>query len=109
MLFVSGAVFGLWGYVQLGPAASQGALAPLEASGPYRFSRNPQYVGAIGVLLGFGLLCSSKLGLLAGAACSIWFLTAPFAEEPWLREQLGSRYNDYVLSVPRFLAFPRRG
>jgi protein-S-isoprenylcysteine O-methyltransferase Ste14 len=62
-----GVTFGLWGYVRLGPSASHGAIAPLEASGPYRYSRNPQYVGAIAVLLGFALLCDSKLGLLAGS------------------------------------------
>lgn len=104
-----GAVFGLWGYVRLGANASQGAIAPLEVSGPYRYSRNPQYVGAIGVLLGFALLCASNLGLLAGAASSIWFVTAPFAEEPWLRRNLGARYDEYVKSSPRYLGFPRRG
>ncbi len=104
-----GATFGLWGYVRLGARASQGAIAPLEVSGPYRYSRNPQYVGAIGVLLGFPLLCASKLGLLAGAASSIWFVTAPFAEEPWLRRHLGARYDEYVESASRYLGFPKRG
>lgn len=108
-LLVFGGAFGLWGYIQLGPKASQGALVPLETSGPYRYSRNPQYVGAVGVLLSLGLLCNSTLGLLAGAVCSIWFVTAPFAEEAWLSEHLGSRYCDYLLSAPRFLGFPRRG
>lgn len=103
-----GATFGLWGYLQLGPTASQGALAPLEASGPYRYSRNPQYVGAIAVLLGFALLCASKLGLLAGAVCSIWFITAPFAEEPWLRRHLGIPYEEYAKSSPRYLGLARR-
>jgi protein-S-isoprenylcysteine O-methyltransferase Ste14 len=104
-----GAVFGLWGYVQLGASASQGAIGPLEVSGPYRYSRNPQYVGAIGVLLGFALLCASKLGLLAAAACSTWFVTAPFAEERWLRRRLGALYDEYVKSSPRYLGFPKRG
>jgi len=103
-----GATFGLWGYVRLGANTSQGAIAPLEVSGPYRYSRNPQYVGAISVLLGFALLCASKLGLLAGAASSIWFLSAPFAEEPWLRHHLGARYDEYVKSSHRYLGFPRR-
>ena len=74
-----------------------------------RYSRNPQYSGAIGVLLGFGLLCGSKLALLAGAACSTWFVTAPFAEERWLRQQLGPSYEEYLRLVPRFLGLPRRG
>lgn len=109
LLLGFGAVFGLWGYVRLGPDASQGALGPLETSGPYRYSRNPQYVGAIGVLLGFGPLCCSKLALVAGAVLSIWFLVAPFAEEPWLSEHLGPGYDAYLLCAPRFLGIPRRG
>src|SRR5262249_3376533 len=56
-----GATFGRWGYARLGVSASHGAVAPLEVSGPYRYSRNPQYVGAIGVLFGFSLLFASKL------------------------------------------------
>ena len=108
LLLAFGAVFGLWGYVRLGPAASQGASVPLVSSGPYRYSRNPQYVGAIAVLLGFGLLCSSKLGLVAGATLSLWFLIAPFAEEPRLSEQLGPSYDDYLRSTPRFLGIPER-
>lgn len=106
-IFGFGAAFGLWGYARLGVNASHGAVAPLEVSGPYRYSRNPQYVGAIGVLLGISLLFASKLGLLAGAACSIWFATAPFAEEPWLRQHLGAGYDDYVKSAARYLGFPR--
>ena len=108
LLLGFGAVLGLWGYFQLGVEVSQGALGALEVSGPYRYSRNPQYVGAIGVLFGFALLCASKLGLLAAAASSIWFVTAPFAEEPWLRRHLGARYDEYARSSPRYLGFPRR-
>jgi len=51
----------------------------------------------------------TKLGLLAGAASSIWFVMAPFAEEPWLRRHLGARYDDYMKLSPRYLWFPRRG
>src|SRR5262245_24542915 len=108
-MFGFGAAFGLWGYVTLGPNASQGALGPLEVSGPYRYSRNPQYVGAMGVLLGFALLCASKLGFFAGVACSIWFFTAPFAEEPWLRRYLGPPYDEYTRFSPRYLGFAKRG
>jgi len=108
-LLIFGATFGLSGYIQLGVARSQGVPGPLEARGAYRYSRNPQYVGAIGVLLGFGLLSGSKLGLLAGTACSVWFLTAPFAEEPWLHRHLGSRYDEYLRTTPRFLGLPKQG
>lgn len=106
-LLLSGGILGLWGYLQLGADVSHGARAPLETSGPYRYSRNPQYVGAIGVLLGFCLIWSSGLALLAAAVCSIWFLIAPFAEEPWLRRRLGPGYDAYLAATPRFLGMPR--
>lgn len=32
-----------------------------------------------------------------------WFLLAPLAEEPWIREQYGEAYETYRESVPRFV------
>ena len=31
------------------------------------------------------------------------FVVAPLAEEPWLEEQYGEKYREYVGRVPRFL------
>jgi len=107
-LLLCGGIFGLWGDLQLGTNASHGARAPLETSGPYRYSRNPQYVGAIGVLFGFCLVWSSGLALLGAAGCSMWYLLAPFAEESWLRQRLATGYDAYLASTPRFLGTARR-
>jgi protein-S-isoprenylcysteine O-methyltransferase Ste14 len=102
-LALSGASFALWGVRELGARATQGLGGELATTGPYRYSRNPQYVGDIALLLGFGLLCNSALTLAAVALGSVWFALAPFAEEPWLRERLGSPYENYTRRVPRFL------
>lgn len=108
LVFCLGATLGLLGYLTLGPAMSHGQPGPLVATGTYRFSRNPQYVGAILVLLGFATALSSSSGLIAALACSTWFALAPFAEESWLREKLGASYAAYVHSAPRYLGLPSR-
>jgi len=103
LLFFAGGAFALWGYFGLGVTASQGSGGPLLVSGAYRYSRNPQYVGAVAGLLGYGLICNSALTLTAVVLWSSWYLLAPFAEEPWLYERLGAAYADYAASVRRYL------
>ena len=107
VLFSVGGAFALWGYFGLGVRASQGYHEGLVARGAYRFSRNPQYVGTIICVLGHVLMCASALTAVPWALWSFWFLAAPFAEEPWLRERLGPAYDEYAARVPRYLGFPR--
>ena len=77
LLALSGACFALWGVRELGARATQGLGGELATTGPYRYSRNPQYVGDIALLLGFGLLCNSALTLGAVALGIVWFSLAP--------------------------------
>ena len=77
-------------------------------SGPYRVSRNPQYVGDIALLLGWGVACNSLLTWLLCLLGVAWFALAPLAEEPWLRERYGPPYEAYRGRVSRFLGLPRR-
>ena len=102
-LMAPGSAFALWGYFGLGVHASQGNLGTLIASGAYRYSRNPQYLGTIVGLLGWVLISNSALTLVGWLLWTMWFLLAPFAEEPWLRERLGASYEAYAARVPRFL------
>jgi len=104
LLFASGGAFALWGAIGLGLNASQGHGGPLVARGAYRFSRNPQYVGTVAVLIAYSVLCNSTLVVVAGLAWSSWYLLAPFAEEPWLRERLGDAFDEYAARVPRYLS-----
>ena len=107
VLFACGGGFAIWGFLGLGVRASQGHQDGLVATGAYRYSRNPQYVGTIMGLLGYAVACNSALTLVTWALWSAWFLMAPFAEEPWLREQLGPPYDEYAAKVPRFINWRR--
>ncbi len=94
--------FALWGFLALGVHASQGLGGELVTIGPYRYSRNPQYVGTIPAILGYAIICNSTLALVTAMLISVWFILVPFAEESWCRENLGAAYEAYAAKVPRF-------
>jgi protein-S-isoprenylcysteine O-methyltransferase Ste14 len=102
-VLVACGLFGLWGYLTLGVPASHGLGGDVVTSGPYRYSRNPQYVGTIAAVLGYAILCNSILALVAALLVSGWFVLVPFGEEPWCRDHLGAAYEEYSQRVPRFL------
>ena len=76
----------------------------LIVDGLYRYVRNPIYVGALLVQLGYILWSTSGIMM-------IYFLFFVFAfhilivliEEPILRNTFGAAYDEYVKSVPRWI------
>ena len=104
ILILAGAGLAFWGVKTLGIYASQGLGGELITEGPYRYTRNPQYVGDITIIIGYIILSNSILTLIVGLLGILWFVLAPFTEEPWLQEQLGAAFDDYMLKVPRFLS-----
>lgn len=92
----------------------KGTLAPwdpprlLVSSGPYRFSRNPMYVGVSLILLGWSVAFeSSGLLLYALIVATAFHLRVVFGEEPWLARTHGRKWDDYITRVPRWV-FPSR-
>lgn len=100
---LGGGGFALWGIRHLSWHASLGLDAELVRTGPYRWTRNPQYVGDIVMLVGWGIVFNSLHTWILCALGIAWFAMAPIAEEPWLREQYGEPYEDYRRQVPRFV------
>jgi protein-S-isoprenylcysteine O-methyltransferase Ste14 len=79
----------------------------LVVAGPYRWVRNPMYIGAVLVLAGAAVYFQS-LGLLAFAA---GFLMVAhgfvlFYEEPTLQRTFGAQYADYYHAVQRWMPRP---
>lgn len=91
----------------------RGTPAPFDpprefvASGPYRYVRNPMYLGAAAVILGAGLVVQSpSIVLLAFAFLAITHLFVVIHEEPALAREFGASYEQYRSSVHRWLIWP---
>jgi len=79
----------------------------LVAAGPYRFVRNPMYLGAGVALFGAALFYQSPI--LAGYAAGFLLVCHVFVlayEEPTLKRLFGSDYDEYRRRVHRWI--PRR-
>jgi protein-S-isoprenylcysteine O-methyltransferase Ste14 len=88
----------------------KGTPAPFDAPrefvavGPYKFVRNPMYLGAVLVIIGAGLILRSPSAL--GVAVFFVLLAHIFVliyEEPTLERKFGNTYIDYKQSVHRWL------
>jgi protein-S-isoprenylcysteine O-methyltransferase Ste14 len=86
-----------------GTAAPFDAPREFVAIGPYRYVRNPMYIGGWLVLIGFGMLERSISILLFSL---VWLLLAHlfvlFGEERGLERRFGSSYLEYKKSVNRW-------
>lgn len=91
----------------------RGTPAPFDpprefvATGPYRWVRNPMYVGGLLALLGFGLWHRSPaMALFTGLVWAAAHLFVLSVEEPGLVRRFGESYEAYRRRVNRWL--PRR-
>ncbi|MES1245690.1 MAG: isoprenylcysteine carboxylmethyltransferase family protein [Acidobacteriota bacterium] len=88
----------------------EGTPFPLDAprkfvaTGPYRYVRNPMYVGAILVLIGAGFaVLSPSIVLLGFAFWGLMHLLVLVYEEPVLTAKFGDDYTRYRKEVNRWL------
>ncbi len=103
----SGAVLALWCIVTF-IVIGRGTPAPFDPPrrlvtvGPYRFVRNPMYIGA-GLALAGAALFYQSWALLAYcvAFAFVTFLFVVVYEEPALRAAFGAAYIDYCERVKR--------
>ena len=108
LLGTLGALLALW-CVTAFVAIGKGTPAPFDpprrlvVRGPYRFLRNPMYLGAALALAGAALVYHS-LALLAYAiaflVCFHFFVV--LYEEPHLRRTFGSDYSTYCAAIHRW-------
>jgi protein-S-isoprenylcysteine O-methyltransferase Ste14 len=72
--------------------------------GPYRFTRNPMYLGVTLIELGLGLAISNLwISLFAAPALLTVHLIAVLPEERYLSEKFGEPYRVYLARVRRYL------
>jgi protein-S-isoprenylcysteine O-methyltransferase Ste14 len=76
----------------------------LVVRGPYKYVRNPMYVGAFTALIGAAIYCRSLLlALFALGFLLVTHLFVTLYEEPILSRKFGDDYLAYRASVPRWL------
>ena len=88
----------------------QGTHAPFDppkefvAVGPYRYVRNPMYLGGWVLLFGLALYQRSVTILVFSLLwIAVVHLLLVKLEEPGLRRRFGASFNDYCGRVPRWL------
>ncbi|MCK5053518.1 MAG: isoprenylcysteine carboxylmethyltransferase family protein [Anaerolineales bacterium] len=102
-LIIGGVGLVIWGLKTLSYQTSLGLSGEFVEAGPYRLSRNPQYVGFILLIIGYAILTDSWMAWICGLIGAGLFGLTPLLEEPWLEEKYGESYKDYKQTVPRFL------
>lgn len=108
---------GLAGWcVALFNVRGRGTPLPLDppksfvAEGPYRWTRNPMFLGVFLLLIGQGLLYQSRvLFLYLLLAIGVAHLFVVFVEEPDLRRRFGAAYDAYRRQIPRWIPQSRSG
>jgi protein-S-isoprenylcysteine O-methyltransferase Ste14 len=105
----AGLLWCIWDFSRRG----KGTLAPVDPprvvvrTGPYRVVRNPMYLSVLIALGGEALLFPSAWLIVWAAIVATAFHVFVIAyEEPALRRQFGSAYEEYCRAVSRWL--PRR-
>ncbi len=105
---LTGLAFMIWGlltFLRFRTAVSPYRPASqVVTTGPYRFSRNPMYVGFTAAYIG-GILSINTLWPLLLLPVVLWLLVVLVIrpEERYLRQAFGSVYIDYASRVRRWL------
>jgi protein-S-isoprenylcysteine O-methyltransferase Ste14 len=105
----------VWGYLQyrlvgryrlrLGGGGPGMAAAPqrIVAQGPYRYTRNPMYLGHLIFMLGLALTFWSWFGLVLLVLRAAWFQYRVLGDEARLAATFGADYEAYRARVRRWV------
>jgi protein-S-isoprenylcysteine O-methyltransferase Ste14 len=101
-----GALLRTWGTAYLSPSVVQDRALHAEAviaAGPFRYVRNPLYLGNLIHTLALALLMPPSGALFCILAIGIFQLRLIVAEEAFLAAKLGAPYLAYCAKVPRLI------
>lgn len=100
------AVLRVWASAWLGPSrviSSSMDAEAVTAGGPYRFVRNPLYVGLWLMLAAISVLMPPSGALVTLVLDAIFITRLTLGEEAFLSAHLGEPYRAYLGMAPRFL------
>jgi protein-S-isoprenylcysteine O-methyltransferase Ste14 len=106
LCLVAGAILRVWGTAYLGFGVMRGAALTgdrLVAAGPYRYVRNPLYLGSWLLAIGVCILMPPSGAAFFLPAFTIYSLLLIDMEERFLTKKQGDVYLQYRRRVPRLL------
>lgn len=101
-----GAVLRVWGTAYLGyGTVHHGSMQSgvLMADGPYRYLRNPLYLGGWCMMIAVSLTMPPSGALFTVVLSGFFYLRLILGEEAFLSARLGEPYQHYLRSVPRLV------
>ena len=102
-LITTGSLLFSWGIHTLGTLNTSGVKASFIQTGPYQFTRNPQYLGDMVMFIGLSIVTNSLYLWITHLLLILVFILTPLAEEKWLEEQYREQYLQYKNQSARFL------
>ena len=108
LLAAAGVVLRVWGTAYLGYGTvhhGEMQAGAVMADGPYRYMRNPLYVGGWFMMAAMAFIMPPTGALFAIPLLTFFLLRLILGEEAFLATQLGEPYREYLRAVPRL--FPR--
>jgi protein-S-isoprenylcysteine O-methyltransferase Ste14 len=75
------------------------------AAGPYRYTRNPMYLGHLIFMVGLVLTFRSWFALILLIARAAWFQRRVVQDERRLERTFGGEYSEYRTQVKRWVPF----
>jgi protein-S-isoprenylcysteine O-methyltransferase Ste14 len=106
LLAAVGAVLRVWGTAHLGTGTVQSMnmkAGVVVAGGPYRYVRNPLYLGVWFMVAALSFIMPVTGALFAVVLIGVFLLRLILAEEAFLSAQLGEPYKRYMRAVPRLV------
>ena len=99
-------LFRVWGTAYLGPGTvNSGSMVAgkVMADGPYRYVRNPLYIGLWCMVIAMTFLMPVTGAAFSAILITIFAIRLTLGEEAFLTAKLGEPYLAYLKAVPRFI------
>src|SRR5579863_2934803 len=106
LLAGAGALLRVWGTAYLGTGIVNSLdmkAAGVMADGPYRYVRNPLYLGLWCMVAGMAFIMPVTGALFALVLITVFMMRLILAEERFLSDNIGESYQLYRSSVPRLV------
>jgi len=106
LLAAAGVVFRVWGAAYLGPET---VISPemkgdsVIAAAPYRFVRNPLYLGLWFMIAAMSFIMPATGALVTMVLITLFLFRLILGEEAYLSAKLGEPYREYLRAVPRII------